>query len=113
MRYNKSGPSLHQFLERRHNQLFGFGIQRAGRFIENEDWSVLQQRSRNGQPLSFSAGQCGTALADDRVIAAWQSLDKAVGAGCVRGAFNLFPRRGRPPKSDVVSDGYRKQKWFL
>jgi predicted amidohydrolase len=45
----------------------GLGIERRGRFVEDQDRRVLQEHARDRQPLLLAAGQFDAALADDRV----------------------------------------------
>src|SRR5262249_14269553 len=42
---DECGAVLHDFVKRRQDARFGGGIKRAGRFIENQDGWVLEQRS--------------------------------------------------------------------
>src|SRR5262245_11612895 len=41
---DECGAVLHHFVKRRQDARFGGGIKRAGRFVENEDGWVLEQR---------------------------------------------------------------------
>ena len=42
----------------------GFGVQRAGRLVAQQDPGVFRQRPGNGNPLLFTAGQFGRKLMD-------------------------------------------------
>ena len=46
------------------NQGLGFGVQRAGGFVKNEDVGVLDEGAGNGYALLLSAGELCTAGAD-------------------------------------------------
>ena len=44
-----------QFVQRRLNSAFRFGIQCGRRFIQNQDWAVTQQRARNRNTLTLTS----------------------------------------------------------
>ena len=62
----------------------GHRVERAGRFIENEDRRVLQQRAGDGETLALAAGQQPAALADRRFEAL--GLRSMKSSACARAA---------------------------
>src|SRR3954463_14864205 len=47
----------------------GFGVERAGRFIENQDRRIIVKSARNRDPLSLSAGKGESGFANFRFVA--------------------------------------------
>src|SRR5262249_44434690 len=70
-------PSLHQILERALNERFRLRIERRRRFIEDQDRSILQQRSRDRNPLALSTGQTYTAFTDFRIVVRNEIVDQS------------------------------------
>ena len=77
------GAAAHQVVQCLLNFLFGLGIDGRGRFIEDQDARIDQQRARNRDTLAFSAGQTLAAFAHQRVVTVRQAQDEFMG---VRGA---------------------------
>src|SRR5258706_2093609 len=50
------------------NDPLGLGIERRGRFVENQDARIVQDRPRDHYALFLSTAQAGAALADLRVV---------------------------------------------
>ena len=55
---------------------FGGGVERAGRFVEDQDRRVLEQRARDREPLALAAGEQPAALADRRRKPSGVALDE-------------------------------------
>ena len=51
----------------------GFGIERRGRLVEQDDRRILDQRARDGDALALAAGELQAVLADRRVVAGRES----------------------------------------
>src|SRR5581483_11476320 len=64
VRDHEGGAALHHLVERHVEAGFGQRIERAGRFVEDEDRRVLEQRAGDGEALALAAGQQPAALAD-------------------------------------------------
>ena len=47
---------LHHFVERLGDARFGHRVERAGRFIEDQDRRVFEQCARDGEALTLAAG---------------------------------------------------------
>ena len=113
MRNDDGGLALHQAVQRFHDGLFRSSIQTGGWLVQNQDWSVVENRAGDGNALALAAGKRDAALADHRVVALRHLLDELVGIGQFRGA-NDFPARGiRLAVSDVFPDRRTKQQGFL
>ena len=54
MRDHQCGAALHQVEQAGDDERFAVGIERAGRFVEQEDGSVLQKRAGEVEPLPFA-----------------------------------------------------------
>ena len=68
----------------------GFGIQRRGSLVQQQDRTIPQQGPGNGQPLPLSTGQVGAILPDQGVIAVGHATDKLIGVGNSRRLFDLL-----------------------
>ena len=60
------GAAPHQIVERRLDGALAFGVQRAGRFVEQQDRRILQDGAGYGEPLALAAGQLHAEIADRR-----------------------------------------------
>ncbi len=49
MRDHEDRASAHQIMQGGLYQRFGLAVQRRSRLVQNKNWSILQQRPRNGQ----------------------------------------------------------------
>ena len=58
---SRSSACLHQPLALR--------VERAGRFVEQQDRRILQHRARDGDALPLAARQAHASLAEERVVA--------------------------------------------
>ena len=67
VRDDDGGPSFHQRVERGLHVALRFGVERRRRFVEDQDGRILQQRSRDRNPLPLTAGQSHAVGADERV----------------------------------------------
>ena len=73
----------------------GFGVERRGRLVEQQDRRVLQHRARDRDALPLPAREPHAVLADQRVVALRQFADEAVGGGGSRGGLDLGVRARR------------------
>src|SRR5580658_3136732 len=67
MGYHKSRSSRQKLFQRALHQLLAFGVEIAGRFVENQDLRIGQNGSGDAQPLPLPAGEAEAALADHGV----------------------------------------------
>ena len=78
MRDRDGGAILGKLHEGFLDLLFGFRIERSGRFVEDEDLRIVEQRTRNGKSLLFTARKRATLFTDDGVVAVTELDNKAV-----------------------------------
>ena len=58
--------ALRRGVERRLQLTLGRGVERAGRFVEDQDRRILEERAGDREPLALAARQRAAALADER-----------------------------------------------
>ena len=75
------------------HQVLGFGVERGGRLVEDQDRRVLQDRARDGDALALPAGEQRAALADHGVEALRQVRRRT------RARARPAPRARRRPRS--------------
>jgi hypothetical protein len=56
------GAAFHQMFERILHQPLAFGVERAGRFVEQQDRRIAQQRAGNGDALALAARKARAVL---------------------------------------------------
>ena len=89
MRDHKRRAVLHESVKRLLHSALAFGIERTRRFVEQQNGCVLQNGARNRNPLTLSARQRRTALAELAVVAVGQRPNELIGLRGRRGAANL------------------------
>ena len=57
VRYHKTGTAFSEFVERSLNVFLAFGIESAGRFVKQENRSVLQKSPGDGNTLPLASGE--------------------------------------------------------
>ena len=77
---------LHQPVERVLDQPLAFGVERGGRFVEQQQRRIAQQRAGNGDALALPAGQARAAFAHEGVEAFGKRAQELLG----------IARRARP-----------------
>ncbi len=80
-----------QVLEGGHDELLGFGVERTGRFVEDQDGGVAQDRPGDRDSLTLSTRQVDAALGDMRVEAVGQAVRELVDKGELGGALHRTP----------------------
>src|SRR5690606_30896493 len=93
-------------------QLFRFGIQCRGGFIQNQNRWVLQNGPGNRNTLSLPTGEFGTTVSYHRLIPAWLLHDKRVSIGYFGGHFHLLPG-GFYTEGDIFKNGVIEKYGFL
>src|SRR5262249_21279842 len=94
-------------------RLFGGGIERGGRLVEDQDPRILEDRARNRDALLLSARELQPALAHPRFVAVGKARDEIVYVRCARGFDHFLARRVGPPVEDVVIDGVVEEDGVL
>ena len=105
--------SLHQLAGGFFEQGFGFGVERGGGFVENQNRRVFEEGAGEGKALGLSAGEAGAAFADEGFIFLGQRFDEVMQARGFGGADDFFVGRVRFAKADVFGDGGVEEVWFL
>ena len=91
----------------------GRGVDRARGVVEDEDFRVFQQGSRDAQSLLLTAGHVGAALFDVRLVALRHLPDELVSAGDLAGADAFFFRGVLLAPAKVFDEGAGEQFVFL
>ena len=101
VRHDEGGAPLHQTCECILNLDFGSGVDGRGRLIENEHRRFHEHDPRYAEQLPFALGEA-VVVADDRVIAVFQTLYEAVCARRFCGRDDLFIGRVSLAERDVL-----------
>ena len=91
-------PLPHEPLDRLLHQPLRLGIERAGRFVEDEDRRIAKQGPGDGDPLALPAGEPGAPLAEQGVEPVGQLPDEGRRVGRLGRGLDLSPgwRPGEP-----------------
>ena len=95
VRDDEGGAALHELLQAGLDHGFGFGVERACGFIEDEDARLGEQGAGNRQALTLAARKLDAAFANDGVVTireAFGELVDARGVAGVRGIVLRWPR---------------------
>ena len=106
------GPPAHQAGQRFAYRFFGFAVKRGGRFIEQQDRRVLQERARDGNALTLTARQLDAAVADHGCKSFRQCLDEIAARRDCR-TQHFIVGSVRPPISDIFQDRAMEQRDVL
>ena len=90
-----------------------FIVERARRFVKDQDPRLAQECARNRNALALAAGQAAAAFADDRVVALGQLQDEVVSAGERSRSDHAVDRHAGLGKRDVVADRTVEQNVLL
>src|SRR5436190_6719017 len=83
----------HQAVDRFLHQALGLGVERAGRFVENEDGRIAEQRPGDRDALALPAAESGPALAEQRLVSFGQPHDEFIRVRRARRGAHLLQRR--------------------
>ena len=95
------------------NDELRLAVEGRGGLVEQDDWGVLQERSRERNALARPARDLDPKLAHLRVVAVWQGADELVGMGRARGYRYRLIRGVLPPNLDVVTDSSNRNTSWL
>ena len=107
--HHKGGASTLQLFQRRLHQLLGLAVECGGRLIQQQDGSILQNGTRNGDALPLSTGKLTTPLSNRGFVSLWQFPDESIRLRSPCGRVHLLFGRARVPTGDVFTDGSLKQ----
>ena len=110
---HESGASLHQVAEPILDHGFRFGVERRGRFIEDENARICEDCARNREPLALAARQLDPTLADNRVIALGKAQSEFVDSGYGAGVDKLLFGCPRAREGHVLANGAVEEERFL
>ena len=88
-------------------------IYRTGRIIKNQNLRILQQRSRNAEPLLLSAGDIRASLLNIGVIALRKPLDKLIRTGNPADPLALLLRSIFIAPAQILQNGSGEQDVLL
>ena len=96
-------------------------VERRGRFIEDEDRGIPQDRAGDRDPLLLAPREPEAARTDDGVETVWEALDESVDAGDAERTPQLGVRRARSGELEVRADGVvnevrspgRRPRWSM
>ena len=109
MRDDDHRPSFDDFSHVLLDHALALIIERARRFVENENSWIRRQRSGDGDALPLPAGQAGTAFSDQSVIGLRQFENKIMGAGESRRLDDALHAHAWIGESDIVAYGPIKE----
>ena len=113
MRDDERRAALHQEAQALLDHRFGLRIERACRFVENEDTRLGQDGARNGKPLPLTAAQLYAALSDDRLVTFREAECELIDTGNRAGFLELLRRRTGTREHDVLANGAVKEERLL
>src|SRR4051794_7446129 len=96
VRDDERGAAAHEFLDRLHDRGFGGRVERACRFVENQDRSVLEKGARDADALPLTDAEMSAALPNLTAVAIGHGGDEIM---CLRafGGFDDFVLSGVEP----------------
>ncbi len=101
VRNNQAGAILHHLVQRRLDFHLRLGIDRGRGSVQDQDARVLEQRPRQGDPLSLPAGERHAFLTDQSVVAFREGQDDVVDGGSLGRTLNLLVT---DPPPDAIGD---------
>ena len=103
------GAALAEFGDRLLHVVLGFGIERRGRLVEQDDRRILDQRARDGDALALPAGELQAVLADRGIVAIREVRDEIVRVRRLGGGDDLRLAGAEFSERDVVADATAEQ----
>ena len=111
--HGDGGAPLHQVVERLLDLLFGRGVDRGSRLVQDQDARIDQQRAGDGDALALAARQRLPAFAHQRIVAVRQAQDELVRVGRARGGHDLLARGLGLAVGDVLGHRPEEQERLL
>ena len=109
MRDHEGRAALHEPREGVLHGGLALGVESARGLVEEQDRRVLEQGSRDGDPLALPAGQLDAPLADLGGVAALGGEDELVGVRRARRLLYLFVTRIQTPVADVLGERHAEE----
>src|SRR2546427_894613 len=113
VRDGDDGPAPHQAIQCLADGFLRLAVERRGRFIEQKNWRILEERAGNADALPLPGRELHAPVADNRCYALWQIFDEVVAIG--RDDRRMYVGVGgvRPTIADVLHDRAVKQGYVL
>src|SRR5436305_463697 len=99
----------HQILQRLLNQSLRRGVNARGRFIQNQNWRIFQERARNREPLFLSHAQLHSTLAHHATQSISQQIDETMSIRCLRRFHQFLVPGTRFSHLQVLANGAVKK----
>src|SRR3954453_4621 len=109
MRNAKGRAPLHEFIQFSLHGPLNLRIQSIGCLVQDENWGVAQNGSRDGQALLLSSREKAPLLTDDEIITALFFHDKFVRVGATSCNHNFFLRSAGPPERKIAAEAFVEQ----
>ena len=103
----------HEPFDRLLDEAFRLGIERRGRFVEDEDGRVLQEGARDRESLALASRERHAELSDRRVVALRQRDDEFVGIGGLGRGHDVVHRLARVAVGDIGAHGVVEEEGEL
>ena len=100
--------SLHQAVERVLHQPLAFRVERGGRFVEQQQRRIAQQRAGDGDALALPARQPRAAFAHECIEAVRKRAQELLGIGVARGLPQLVLARVPIAVAKIVAGATRR-----
>ena len=110
---DEGGASVDEVLEGELDEMLGFGIDRGGGIIQDEDAGIHEQDAGDGDALFLTAGEGDAALADQGVVALGALEDEFVRLGSFGGQDDLVIGGAGGAEGDIFADGIGEEGRFL
>src|SRR5690606_10242248 len=110
VRDDERGAAAHERLERALDAGLEFGVDGAGRLVEDEDARVEGEGAGEGEELPLADGEGDAALAERLVEAAGEAFDDAVGADLRGGPADALVGDVVAAEADVVADAATEEE---
>src|SRR5258706_10105860 len=110
---DECSPALFQALEGFQQMRLSFRVQRARRFIQNQDWRILEESTCDGESLPLAAREGDPSFTDFGLVSLRHRHDKFVsarGTGCSLNLLNGYPWSSI---CDIFTNAGREQNRLL
>src|SRR5688572_15155436 len=101
---DEGGPARPQPAEAILDHLLAFAVETGGRFIENQDPWIRENRAGDGYTLPLSARQFDSPFADHRLVSLRELADEFVAMSNTARLLDLLHRGARARVADVLEN---------
>ncbi len=107
------GAIFHQPRQRTLHMALAFGVERRGRFVQQQDRRIAQHGAGDGDALALAARQFQAAFADARIVAVRQLHDEFVRRRVLRRTLDIRSAGAGSAQRDIVGDAFVEQDGVL